>query len=100
MISIQQKKNTEKYITFSVPIKTELDNDKTITYKLEFIDSFRFMSTALSKLADNLSEIFSKKCTDKNCKSECDFKRLKNNKLSYNCKKFRKKTIKNNKWIN
>ena len=49
------------------------------------------MSTALSKLADNLSEIFSKKCTDKNCKSECDFKRLKNNKLSYNCKKFRKK---------
>ena len=47
------------------------------------------MSTALSKLADNLSEIFSKKCRDKNCKSECDYKGLKNNKLSYNRKKFR-----------
>ena len=31
--------NTEKYITFSVPIKKELDNSKTITYKLKFIDS-------------------------------------------------------------
>ena len=27
--------NAEKYITFSVPIKKELDNDKTITYKLK-----------------------------------------------------------------
>ena len=39
--------NTDKYIIFSVPIKTELDNGKTITYKLKFIDSFRFMSTSL-----------------------------------------------------
>ena len=38
--------NTEKYITFSVPIKKELDNGKTITYKLKFIDSFRFMSSS------------------------------------------------------
>ena len=35
--------NTEKYITFSVPINKELDNGKTIIYKLKFIDSFRFM---------------------------------------------------------
>ena len=47
--------NTEKYITFSVPIKKELDNGKTITYKLKFIDSFRFMSSSLSSLVDNLS---------------------------------------------
>ena len=33
--------NAKKYITFSVPIKEELDNAKTITYKLKFIDSFR-----------------------------------------------------------
>ena len=46
--------NTEKYITFSVPIKKELDNSKTITYKLKFTDSFRFMSTSLSSLVDNL----------------------------------------------
>ena len=31
--------NTEKYITFSVPIKKEYDNGKTITYKIKFIDS-------------------------------------------------------------
>ena len=58
--------NTEKYITFSVPIKKELDNGKTITYKLKFIDSFRFMSTSLSSLVDNLSEIYKKEC--KGCK--------------------------------
>ena len=33
--------NTEKYISFSVPVKKELDNGKTIAYKLKFIDSFR-----------------------------------------------------------
>ena len=42
--------NTEKYITFSVPI----------TYKLKFMDSFRFMSTSLSSIVDNLSEIYKK----------------------------------------
>ena len=47
-----------KYITFSVRIKKELDNSKLITYKLKFIDSFRFMSTLLSGLADNLSDGF------------------------------------------
>ena len=71
--------NTEKYITFSAPIKKLLDNGK-ITCKLKFIDSFRFLSTSFSKLADNLSEIYSKKCRDKNCESECEFKGLKNNK--------------------
>ena len=54
--------NTEKYITFAVTIKKELDNDITITYKLNFIDSYRFMSTSLSELADNLSEINKKEC--------------------------------------
>ena len=51
---------------FSVPIKKELDNGKIITYKLRFIDSFRFMSISLSKLVDNLSEIYKKDC--KGCK--------------------------------
>ena len=35
--------NTEKYITFSVPLKKENDNDEIITYKLKFIDSYRLM---------------------------------------------------------
>ena len=47
--------NTEKYITFSVPIKED-DNSKKITYKLKFIDSYRFMQSNLSDLVDNLSE--------------------------------------------
>ena len=49
--------NTEKYVTFSVPIKKELKNGKVIIYTLKFIDSFRFMSTSLSSLIDNLAEI-------------------------------------------
>ena len=40
-------KNMAKYITFSVKIKKECDNGKTITHKLKFIDSFRFMPTSL-----------------------------------------------------
>ena len=67
-----------KYITFSVPIKKELDNGKAITYKLKFLDSFRFMSTSLLRLVDNLSEIYSKECRDKNCESKCNFIGLKN----------------------
>ena len=39
------RENTEKYITFSVPTKKELDNGQIITFKLDLIDSFRFMST-------------------------------------------------------
>ena len=55
--------NTEKYITFSVPIKKESDEDgKTITYKIKFIDTCRFMQSKLSDLADNLSEINNKDC--------------------------------------
>ena len=42
--------NTEKYITFSIY------NSKKITYKLTFIDSYRFMRTKLSDLVNNLSE--------------------------------------------
>ena len=46
--------NTEKYITFSVPIKKKIENkDLEITYKLKFIDSYRFVSSSLSKLAFN-----------------------------------------------
>ena len=48
--------NTEKYITFSLPMKKKIENkDLEITYKIKFIDSYRFMSSSLSKLVDNLS---------------------------------------------
>ena len=51
----------EKYITFSVPIKKELNNGRTVTYKLQFIDSYRFMQSSLSGLVDNTSEILKAK---------------------------------------
>ena len=54
--------NTEKYISFSVPIKKEHDNDKTITYKIKFVDTGSFMPSKLSSLVDNLSEINNKDC--------------------------------------
>ena len=67
--------NTEKYITFSVPIKKKIQNkDTEITYKIRFIDSYRFMSMPLSKHIDNLSEgIHNNKCI--NCKSCLDYVR-------------------------
>ena len=74
--------NTEKYITFSVPIKKKIENKNIeITYKIKFIDSYRFMSMPLSKLIDNLSEgIHNNKCAD--CKSCLDYVRsTKNEKL-------------------
>ena len=80
--------NTEKYITFSVPIKKELDSGKTITYKIKFIDSFRFVSSSLSSLADNLFE-GSPKCTD--FKSCLDYLAFKNYQLIFRC--FKCKTI-------
>ena len=87
--------NTEQYITFSVPLKKKIENKNIeITYKIKFIDSFRFMSSLLSKLLDNLSEgVHNNKCAD--CKSNLDYIKTKNEKLileCYNCKqRYRKK---------
>ena len=47
------------------------DNDKdknkvkTVTYRLKFIDSYRFMQDSLSNLVDNLSEINNKELKNK-----------------------------------
>ena len=60
--------NKEKYITFSVPIKKESGEDGTLIYRRKFFDSFRFMSTSLSNLVDNLSN----KVTDDGKCSSCD----------------------------
>ena len=90
--------NTEKYITFSVPIKKKIENkDLEIIYKIKFIDSYRFMASSLSKLVDNLSEgIHNNKCSD--CGSNLDYIKItaerKNGKLileCYNCKQRYKK---------
>ena len=90
--------NTEKYITFSIPIKKEHDNGKTITYKIKFIDSCRMMSHKLSNLVDDLFEINNKDCKTcvkrKNIKSERDFIGFKNNRSNYWCKECKGTSIK------
>ena len=101
-------KNTEKYITFSMPIKKKIENkDLEITYKIKFIDSYRFIASSLSKLVDNLSEgIHNNKYSD--CGSNLDCIKIttgpsslecKNEKLileCYNCKqRYKKILIKN-----
>ena len=92
-----------------MPIKKEITkkdkdgNDKItkISYKIKFIDSFRFMSSPLSNLADNLSEgLHSDKCTD--CKSYLDYMTTKDEQLIFRCfeckrnyeKDFKKELIK------
>ena len=77
--------NTEKYITFSVPIKKRIDNkNMDITFKIKFIDSFRFMATSLSKLVDNLTDnIHNDKCIK--CKSNLCFVRAMNETVLFKC---------------
>ena len=79
--------NTEKCITFSVSLKKEIKNKNKnieITYKINFIDSYRFMSTSLSKLVDNLSEgLHNNRCID--CKSCLDYMKTKDEKLIFRC---------------
>ena len=77
--------NTEKYITFSVPIKKKIENKNIdISYKIKFIDSFRFMATSLSKLVDNLTDnIHNDKCIK--CKPNLCFVRVINEKLIFKC---------------
>ena len=84
--------NTEKFITFSVPIKKETTkkdenvNDKItkISIKIKFIDSFRYMSSSLSSLVDNLSEgLHNDRCID--CQSCLDYMTTKDEKLIFRC---------------
>ena len=79
--------NKEKYITFSVPIKKESNEDETIIYRIKFIDSFRFTSTSLSTLVDNLLSnkiIDNGKCAD--CKSYLEFIKIRNSgRLIFEC---------------
>ena len=56
--------NTNKYRSFSIPIRKEVKEEKqkeqkkkVITYILKFIDTAKHMNIALSTLVDNLSEI-------------------------------------------
>ena len=92
------RRKYRKYITFSVPLKKENDNGEIITYKLKFIDSYRFMQTSLSSLVDNLSEVYVKEC--KRCMERkkitvnCEFIGFDNGRLNYKCKECKKSCTK------
>ena len=66
-------------------------NDKTtkVSYKIKFIDSYKFMSTSLSNLVNNLSDrVHNDKCTV--CKSYLDYMPTKDEKIIFRyfkCKK-------------
>ena len=105
--------NTEKYITYSVPIKKEAANDdddddnddyrdddgdedddekkKTEKYRLSFIDSYRFMLERLSNLVDNLSGINDTECKKNTWK-------FRNDRLRYKCEECRNKSSKSSKY--
>ena len=85
-----------------MPLKNE--NDEKITHKLKFIDTYRFMSTLLSNLVDNLSGVYDKECKKgmerKKIRFNCEFIAFKNGRLNYKCKKCKKTIHKSSKWIN
>ena len=98
--------NTEKYINFSVKINkkiTKKDKDGVemivnILYRLKFIDSYRFMSTSLSNLVNNLSDgLHNNKCAD--CKSSLEYMITKDDQCAqlifrcFECKKNTRKTL-------
>ena len=65
------EENTEKYIIFSVPVEKEVtiidkkgkDITKTMSYKLQFIDSPIFIASLISNLVNTLAERINKiKC--------------------------------------
>ena len=74
---------TEKYITFSAPFKEDLKNNKSIKYKLKFLDSFRFMATSLSNLTNYLSDQLYNNCSD--CKNPFDYIIFKDDKIVFRC---------------
>ena len=82
--------NIEKYKTFSVPfsvIKIEKDGNEsafTISCKIKFIDSARFIARSLLNLVDNLAEGINKiKC--KNRHFFLEYESVKDNLIKYKC---------------
>ena len=78
--------NTEKFITFTVPIEKEVaridkngeEITKNISCILQFVDSASFMASSLSNLANNLSEgVYRIKCEFGHNGKKCETCRIK-----------------------
>ena len=84
------EENTEKYITFSVPINkkiTKIDKDGNekivnILYRLKFNDSCRFMAASLSNFVNNLSDGLHK-CKD--CEFSLEYINAEDSKAVFKC---------------
>ena len=70
---------------------------KATTYRIKFIDSYRFMQSKLLDLFDNFSGINKSWMERKKIKSKCDFIGFKNNSLNYRCTECGKKMLQVNK---
>ena len=79
------RENTEKYITFTVPIEKEViridqngeEITKNISYILQFINSTGFMACSLSNLVNNLSDGIHKiKCKYNHNDTKCETYRI------------------------
>ena len=63
-------------------------------YGIKFIDNFRFMSTSLSNLVDNLSKGIHKNGKCDNCSSNLEYiSRRKSGKLVFKCIKCERNTL-------
>ena len=82
-------------------IKKKHNNGETVTYKIKFVGTCRFMQSKLSdpvitciiiKINNNKD---CKTCIErKNIKSECEFVGFKNNRLNYRCKECKGTSVK------
>ena len=79
-----ERENTEKYITFSVPMQKENENGKTVAYKIKFIYSVRFMASSLLSLPNNHAEgIHRAKC--EKGKSDFEYSMVRYKTLTFEC---------------
>ena len=80
--------NSEKYITFSALLNKQSANDKKVTCKLKFIDSFRSTPDSPQILVSNLTEL--NKCGV--CSKECNNYKRCGDVLIYDCTKCNEET--------
>ena len=89
--------NIETYKTFSVEFE-KTNSEKPISYKLKFIDSYRFINRSLDTLVNNLSELNNNTCNKYKERTKsthyCEFVKIHENRLMYKCLNCRNTSLK------